>query len=456
MSGPKVVRIVTREEIIAACKDILAQLDVEVRRWERVGQRNDVLSDEDITATRKRQAHLRALLDEDRFLDLQKQVPDEISYLQANMAERLNQAAAREANARLQGRRLATLARQTLDRTDIAIPTDLRAELEAVVKTNGSNTPQAERALGRALSLSAAQAPSGKPTPEQEELAKRHRSNANAIDLEAWLKANTPEPERISVRLEGAIEQLRIAGAESMATSFADRHRGIQDEPSKARRQMLADTLMLEVGKALADVHNKAEQLRALEQGAAPLQNLESVEAKELLHKVEVAIAQENLSSVPHLLSRVSDCLDKERKALAAGAQRLAVLSALKDLGYEVREGMETAAPKDGHIVLRRAANPDMGVQITGIDSAKRVQFRPVRFGQAPTAADKSKDRDIETMWCSDFDQLNKIIGARQGALKIEQAHAVGAVPVLFVVSEPSPDDRRPEVRTPRRSRTIE
>ena len=51
MSGPKVVRIVTREEIIATCKDILAQLEAEVRQWERVGRRNDLLSDHDIAAT---------------------------------------------------------------------------------------------------------------------------------------------------------------------------------------------------------------------------------------------------------------------------------------------------------------------------------------------------------------------------------------------------------------------
>ena len=52
MSGPKVVRIVTREEIIATCKDILAQLEVEIRRWEKIGTRNELLSDDEIDATR--------------------------------------------------------------------------------------------------------------------------------------------------------------------------------------------------------------------------------------------------------------------------------------------------------------------------------------------------------------------------------------------------------------------
>ena len=177
MSGPKVVRIVTREEIIATCKDVLAQLEAEVRRWERVGKRNELLSDDDIAATRKRQAGIEALLTADRFVDLQKQVPVEIAYLQANMAERLNEAASKAANARLHGRRLAALARQMLDRTDIAIPPDLRAELESVVAGKGSKTAQAEKALASAMALTLGKAPSATLTPEQEELAKRLRGN---------------------------------------------------------------------------------------------------------------------------------------------------------------------------------------------------------------------------------------------------------------------------------------
>lgn len=455
MSGPKVVRIVTREEIIARCKDILSQLEVEIRRWEKVGTRNELLSDADIAATRKRQVDLKALLSADRFLDLQKQLPDEIAYLQADMGRRLSEAASNAASARLQGRRLAAIARQTLDRSDIVIPPDLRRDLQAVVKGNGSNKAQAEKALASALALRLSKAPSGILTSEQEALAKRLRGNGKVIDLQEWLKINAPEPEAISVKGECVIEELRLAGADAMATDFSVRHLTIQDEPSKSRRQMLTDTLMLEVGKALSDMRQKAEQLHTLEQRAAPLHTLKSAEAKELSCKVAVAITEEDTDSAGHLLTQVSECLDKERKALAATAQRLAVLSALKDLGYEVREGMETAAPKDGQVVLRRAANPDMGVEITGIHTAERVQIRPVRFGQADTAGDRSKDRDIETMWCSDFDRLKGKIGAGHGTLKIEQAHAVGAVPVLFVNDGPSPDDRRPDVRTPTRTRTL-
>ncbi len=112
-------------------------------------------------------------------------------------------------------------------------------------------------------------------------------------------------------------------------------------------------------------------------------------------------------------------------------AKRRAILKTLADLGYEAREDMETAWVKDGRLVMRRAANPEMGVEVRG---AEQLQFRPARFGSEASANDRSKDRDIETVWCSDFDELHKHVLGEQGELKIERLTPVGTTPVLFEV----------------------
>ena len=121
-------------------------------------------------------------------------------------------------------------------------------------------------------------------------------------------------------------------------------------------------------------------------------------------------------------------------------AKRRAILKTLADLGYEARDGMETAWVKDGRLVIRRATNPEMGVEVRG---AEQLQFRPVRFGSEAGANDRSKDRDIETVWCSDFDKLHKRVLAEQGELKIERSTPVGAMPVLFEVESVVSDQRR-------------
>ena len=101
MSGPKVVKIITREEIIAICRDHMAQLDSAVRRWETVGKRNKVISNDDIDGTRARQEQLQALLAADKLSELQRQVPEEIAYLKNDMDTRLSQAASRVVSERL-------------------------------------------------------------------------------------------------------------------------------------------------------------------------------------------------------------------------------------------------------------------------------------------------------------------------------------------------------------------
>jgi len=128
---------------------------------------------------------------------------------------------------------------------------------------------------------------------------------------------------------------------------------------------------------------------------------------------------------------------------MAATAKRRAILTTLAELGYEVREGMETAWVTEGKLVMRRAANPRMGVEVKGAVGADQLQFRPVRFGADGTKSDRANDREIETLWCADFDKLRKQVQAGKGNLKIDKATPVGAVEVLFIAEAERQDARR-------------
>jgi hypothetical protein len=256
----------------------------------------------------------------------------------------------------------------------------------------------------------------------------------------------------VSLKANKAIEELTLVAGEEEAAALIARYRSMMTEPAGRRRQMLADTLMLEVGTALATAKVRAETLLALELRAASLSTIDTAHAKELTQKASKALAARDAATAETLIKQITVVVEQERKRLAVKAQRSAILSALRDLGYEVRDGMETAAPHDGKVILRRAANAEMGVEVAGIHGGGRVQFRPVRFGQATSAGDSRRDRDIETIWCSDFDHLKRRLG---GELVVEQALPVGAVPVLFVCDSPEPDDRRPEVRTPNKARSL-
>ena len=81
-------------------------------------------------------------------------------------------------------------------------------------------------------------------------------------------------------------------------------------------------------------------------------------------------------------------------------------------------------------MVLRKAANPGYGVELGGGTKSDRLQVRAVAFGGAGSARDASRDRDMETVWCSEFERLRTLIASSGGGIEIEHALPVGATPL--------------------------
>jgi hypothetical protein len=118
---------------------------------------------------------------------------------------------------------------------------------------------------------------------------------------------------------------------------------------------------------------------------------------------------------------------------MAVAARRRAVLQGLASLGYEVTEGMETAQVENGCLVLRKAANPDYGVELSGGAQSSRMQVRVIGFGNSQAARDASRDRDMEAVWCREFERLQGLIARAGGGINIENARPVSAVPIKVV-----------------------
>ena len=95
-----------------------------------------------------------------------------------------------------------------------------------------------------------------------------------------------------------------------------------------------------------------------------------------------------------------------------------------------------------------------MGVEIAGGAAGERLQLRPVRFAPAGSTGDASKDRDIETIWCGDFDKLRDGLGTLDADLAVERALPVGATPVMVVEQADATDARRTSTPAPRRTRS--
>jgi hypothetical protein len=110
MSGPKVVRIVTREEVEAICRRHLATVEDAAAELRRCAKRHDALTDALIGHLDERVHQLRRLFEEDPWIELQKQAPVTIAFLKAETRCIQSKAIAAAEAARSKRRRIADAA----------------------------------------------------------------------------------------------------------------------------------------------------------------------------------------------------------------------------------------------------------------------------------------------------------------------------------------------------------
>ena len=476
MSGPKVVRIVSREEFIAISEASLRRLDGEIRRWERSLDQHESDTQGVIEATRRRREALHAELAADNFDGLSKRIAGEMAFLRQDRDERIERVAQRVATERRRQRRLASAAGELLAeierRSGVEAPAALRASLEAAERRR-SDADAAQGAINEALVLLAGLPASASPGPgpdvaasqRRRELARRLMDEsaadgsamASVATLAAWLSGREDEalpesshpahPATLRVEPALALFELEAVGEQDAAgvAAFTERAARLADEPSARRRAQLADSLVLELAAAtgrrrrlntlMAETEALVADLADLAPGATALAPM----AAEI---VAIGAAGANadtdaIDALEALGQRLRSEIDQHRGQAAATARRRLVLDAMAELGYQVREGMQTAWAEQGRIVLGRAGMADdggYGVELGGGADAERLQLRTVAFGADPgrTATD---DIAAETRWCGELDQLKAIAAAAGGELVVERARAVGEVPVKVVAT---------------------
>ncbi len=423
MSGPKVVKIVTRDELVSLCEDLITSLEVAVNQWTRIGNRNEVLNAQDIALARGRVESMRALLARDGFLEIQKQVPSEIQFLSTDMDERLRRSVEARAEERNSGRRLVLSAEsvaRTLAQRGIPVDPTLQSPGEATKE-------QLQQSISAALTA-LSQGPPG------HEISQRQRDLASSLGKEeeretflSWLKAQPPavaDPQISAI--EKHLDELSALDPEA-AAPFSQRLTTIQAEPSDARRRLLADSLSLDIAWAKTVAKADLRSRHALETVRATLRRVTSQSVADLLESIDTALSG-NFEIEP-MLKTATAVLVEIRKAEADAHRREALLSGLADLGYEVKDGMATAWVENGRVVLRSAKNPQYGVELGG-NPDKLIQVRTVALSNAAVSRDRTADIAAETEFCGDFTLLRDRLALSGGNVAVVKALGIGTTEI--------------------------
>lgn len=419
MSGPKVVRVVTREELVVAGTAVQARLDAAIAQWKR--DCGDAKLD-DVEATKKRRDQLAAMLAADRFAEFGQAARNEIEFLETDAAQRRERAAQARAAQRLRQSSGRELARSMLKAGSNLNP-QMRAELEKSA-AGGLSVAEMDETLSRARQALFQVAAQG-PSSDQKALAQRLGATEAEVSFELW-KANSTKPD---LRLQAVFTLLAELEALSAteAGALEAQLRSVQEIDNEATRDMRLDTLLLSLCKVRDGIISKKKlqkqvQLLAVELSAAG----GGADALETLHSATPSL---NLEQLQALVTLGHEELAKAQTAVAIAARRKAILEGLQQLGYQVQEGLATMSADMGRLVVRSPVSGEYGVEVmTGAN--QRVQIRSVAFD---AARDTAQDAAEEQRWCGDFGKLQSALRASGCEVVVEKALGVGAVPLRLV-----------------------
>jgi hypothetical protein len=438
MSGPKVVRIVTREEVQALCLERIAVFDHVATELERFARRNNVWTSdlEEAVATKRRA--LQDLFDRHRWANVQKRATMEAEFL-LRETERLKAHLVAEAEvARTERRRLADAARSIANALESAghdVSAELRDVASRALAAGDAELAGMKSVLNAALLELVPAAPSVGVSAAQKDLAARLGGGEQALTYADWLVANAPQRES-DTRLDRLLAELDALEDRDAANRFVERAVTIAGETSPNRRALLTDSLILDLTAQLRVVRRRESLFAAMREARDRHQRL-CPQSDSLMRELDQAIASSDVTVGEHLIEEARKREDGEIRRAAAFARRRAVLKGLAALGYEVRENMASAWAQDGRLVVRKAGSTDYGVELGATPDADRMQVRVVGAAQPLEPRTSQRDFDAEATWCNDFARLTRTLEEAGSEFNLEHAVPVGAQPVKTV---PMPD----------------
>jgi hypothetical protein len=428
MSGPKVLTIVTREELIAIGEGHIAMLEAMLRQWQRFGERNGVVDARDIELARARVRAMRGLLARDKFKEVQDRVPAELSFLKADMERRMQASVDLAAVAKKRERQLIRSAEaiaKSLRERGLTVPNELAAPKK-------QSKEALQKAIGAGFAALTPAATDRGVSDRQRELAASLGSGEERMTLAAWLErqARDFQDDPLVVSLERKVDELQAFDPDA-AVAFRGRLGAIAADRGP-RRNLLADSLLIELSAARRDSVRRMEIRTELEGVRAELETLSGDVAMAQAQGIAETLGRETeTATLGASLEIAKKTLEEARSVQAQHLRRRALLEGLAEIGYELESGMETAWVENGRVVLRNSQSPLYGVELGG-SAENQIQVRTVAFDSA-NVRDRTLDISAETEFCGHFESLKDTLSKAGTAISVVKALGVGTTPVKCV-----------------------
>lgn len=438
MSGPKVVRVVTKQEIRANCRGRIEAVKDVFDQWHKFASKHDALTIEEEKTAEKRMHSIVKLFEQEQFSEVQKQCTNEIATFRADMNRIRNEAIAKAELERSVRRKLKYSAETlitTFNADNRQIPRKLFDIASLALTASETELITMSSTLSHILTeytLSSAEPQA--MTSLQKELSKQLTEGEILQTLADWRLFHDEDVKATEVnnRLDKLLAEIKVIENDTVTQSFLKRIALIESELSVSHRSLLTDSLLLDLVAHLNERKRQDQAGILMRETLCELRGLTSKEARELETLLIKAIDDKDISLSQALNDKGAELIKKERKRFAGISRREAILEGMAKLGYEIKENMATAWVEDGRIVVRKPNEADYGVELGAVEDAERVQVQLVALEQS---SDVSKDLDRETIWCAEFSRLQSGLEKSGTILHIEKALPVGSKPLKRVQS---------------------
>ena len=443
MSGPKVVRIVTREEIEAICRRHIMAVTAAVREAAGRAKRCDKLTDVLQQSLTSRIAKLEALFSQDQWMAIQKQAPEVIVFLKSEGDRLEKQATEEAARARTRRRRSMDAARSVAAALQAA-GVSIDPSLERAIKGRSPSLDEADRAIAAALAAIPVTGCSEAALADQAALSARLSKGETGRSVAELVAAQQAKGTASDERLDRLIAEIHVLG--DAAATFTERADAIAGEVDAVRRRLQTDSLIMDVAARVTQLRKREAINGELRRAAASLEGVETTHAGAFRAKLDAVMGRADEVTAKSLAAEAVGIAEAHIRAVAASARRKAVLAGLSSLGYEVRETMSSAWERDGRLIVRKPGVKDYGVELGAPADATRFQVRLVGSSAPEEPRDLQRDADQEVMWCGDFQQLKATLAVHGDELTLERAVEAGFLP-LRSVKLPDTEASKAEVK---------
>ena len=323
MSGPKVVRVVTREERLESCERLLAQLDAAIRGLKAEVVRFDDAMGIELTALAvRRRDGLADLVRQDSFDLAERQIQVEVAFVSAKRTEVIDRAASAAATARRQlsqQRHAATTLLKDLERRAPAAHAEYADRLREIAgQSRASGT--AESVLANAMMALTMASPGPRLSEEQKALASSLQS-AREPDASSNARSSVANPDKRISDLQLRLSQIEVLKSSEDAAAFTSRLDVLELEAPAPARSMKLDALVIDVASMVEALKGMDVLIAAAKGALAEVDALDSAsELSPVREALLSAIGDPAEDRLKRVIDEAADATARIRGGRAAAA----------------------------------------------------------------------------------------------------------------------------------------